>query len=306
MGTNVRGLTERFRRAGVTMAPLLFHKSTALHAMVTSAGYDVRKDPGGYDWHGLKRGYAEFALLQHTLAGEGRLTCAGVTHRVTAGQTMLLHFPDDNRYWLPGDEAVGGRGPRWEFFFLCVNGSEVLRAWRRAAAVLGPVTCLGDDVVAAAAQACLATMRGEVTTPGRASSLAYDLAMRLVDAAEASSASSSRADRQRDPAIQLAIDHCRANLASPLTVTSLAAVAGYSRFHFTRRFAASEATTPQAFIIRERVKLAARLLQSTSHPVKLIARRCGFEDPNYFCKVFRRSLGVSPGTFRRSGMYGPV
>ena len=30
---------------------------------------------------------------------------------------------------------------------------------------------------------------------------------------------------------------------------------------------------------------------------------CGFEDPNYFAKVFRRGFGVSPTEFRTTGMY---
>ena len=38
-------------------------------------------------------------------------------------------------------------------------------------------------------------------------------------------------------------------------------------------------------------------------PVKDISGMCGFEDPNYFAKVFRRGFGVSPTEFRTTGMY---
>jgi len=32
--------------------------------------------------------------------------------------------------------------------------------------------------------------------------------------------------------------------------------------------------------------------------VKCVAEECGYGDANYFCKVFRKSFGVSPGAFR--------
>jgi hypothetical protein len=38
-------------------------------------------------------------------------------------------------------------------------------------------------------------------------------------------------------------------------------------------------------------------------PVKEIAGLCGFDEPNYFAKVFRRFYGTSPTEFRTTGMY---
>ncbi len=54
----------------------------------------------------------------------------------------------------------------------------------------------------------------------------------------------------------------------------------------------------------ERLDRAAKLLtMSADLPVKDISGMCGFEDPNYFAKVFRRGFGVSPTEFRTTGMY---
>lgn len=301
----------RFRRLGPRSRPVLFAKAGyGLHAMTTSVGYEVRTPPDRYDWHGLRRGASQFALLQHTLAGTGRLVYEGRPYTVTPGQTMLLYFPHDNRYWLPSDReaaaenaSAGGGTRRWEFFYLCVNGSEVMRAWRSAVDNLGPVCTLSSATVDAAAGACLEVLRGEVAAPGRASSLAYDLAMRVLD--EAMPRAPLLDERPtREPAIQRAIVLCRQRLTDPdLGVAHLAEAAGLSRFHFTRRFADSEGTPPGEFILRERMKEAVRLLQSTDESVKAVARRAGFHDPNYFAKAFRRSFGVSPREFRRSGMY---
>lgn len=296
MGNSV---LSRLRRIGPRQRPVLFAKAGyALHAMITSVGYEVRRPGDRYDWHGLRRGSAEFVLLQHTLSGEGRLTFEGQPFTVRPGQTLLLTFPHDNRYWLPADAPEP-----WAFFYLCLNGSEAMRAWRAAIGRRGPVQVLGDQTLDAAAAACCAVLADEVTTPGRASALAYDLAMRLVD--EALPRPPVPDERPgRDPAIQRAIEHCRQRIDDPgLGVAHLADAAGYSRFHFSRRFRDSEGMSPGEFILREKMKRAVHLLQSTREPVKTISRRAGFADPNYFGKAFRRVFGVSPGAFRRSGMF---
>ena len=43
---------------------------------------------------------------------------------------------------------------------------------------------------------------------------------------------------------------------------------------------------------------AAAALRNTEDKTYLIARRCGYEDPNYFSYVFKRHFGMSPTKFR--------
>ncbi|HEV8245247.1 MAG TPA: AraC family ligand binding domain-containing protein, partial [Polyangiaceae bacterium] len=105
-------------RLGFRERVFLANRIVPLHAMITSTGY-VRQTSPSYDWHGIKRGSAEFVLLQHTLSGAGRLEFEGKTFEVLPGMTMLLHFPHDNRYFLPP-------GQQWEFFYLCLKGQEVV------------------------------------------------------------------------------------------------------------------------------------------------------------------------------------
>src|SRR6516164_109833 len=93
-------MLERMRVMAPARRMVVFPKSGArLHAMVTSAGYDRCADPR-YDWHGLRRGSMPYVLLQHTIAGGGLLRYDRTRHELRPGQTMLLRFPHDNRYWV--------------------------------------------------------------------------------------------------------------------------------------------------------------------------------------------------------------
>ena len=57
--------------------------------------------------------------------------------------------------------------------------------------------------------------------------------------------------------------------------------------------------TPAEYIKARRLSRACRLLRETSLPVGEIARRCGIPDYNYFSKIFKRSVGVSPRDYRK-------
>jgi transcriptional regulator GlxA family with amidase domain len=68
-------------------------------------------------------------------------------------------------------------------------------------------------------------------------------------------------------------------------------------------FTDCEGVSPAAFVLTERMRRAASLLVTGAASVKQVLRDCGFEDPNYFAKAFRRSFVASPTEFRTTGMY---
>lgn len=259
--------------------------------MLGSIGCSLEKKPT-YDWHGLRRGRAEFVLFQYTLAGRGRLRAQGREFDVGPGQAMLLHFPDDNRYWLPTDSDG------WEFFYVCLHGREVMRLWPQVESRLGPVTDLTADsaVVRSASQIVRDALAGKIPHAFAASARAYELTMLL-----AAEARHTHPVQPLRPAIEKARRYAEDHLNHALTVDDLAREAGLSRHHFSRLFARHNGLAPAAWLIEQRVKEAARLLRGTKLPLKAIATQCGFPNPNYLGRVFRRHTGVPPATYRRSG-----
>lgn len=267
----------------------------SLHCMPTAAGYEIRENRG-YDWHGLRRGKESFVLFQYTLGGCGMLEYEGRRQEVLPGAAMFLFFPHDNRYWLP-------TGGRWEFFYLCFNGSEILRIWKNLISQRGPLVALSPDCpcLHIAANACLQILRNEVTSPWSASSLSYHVAMALFEDLHPPQADSKSHDRPEP--IKDAITYSHEHLALPIGVEDLARAAGYSRFHFTRLFLKTEGIGPGEYLCRLRMQKAVELLKFTKDSVKEIAHQCGFRSSGYFGKVFHKVYGLSPGDFRNSGMY---
>lgn len=91
----------------------------------------------------------------------------------------------------------------------------------------------------------------------------------------------------------------RGRVADAPSLKELAAMAGMSRFRFSRTFNAVVGMSMRAYIRHERVTLAADLLLRTTKQVTVIAVECGFYDLPHFDKAFRREVGVAPLSFRR-------
>ncbi|KAA1179970.1 AraC family transcriptional regulator [Rhizobium tropici] len=264
-----------------------------LHAMPTSAGYEIRHDEP-YDWDGRRRGQTPFTVLQHTISGTGRLRYENRNYRVNAGDTLLVLVPHNHRYWLE-------KGERWEYFWISMNGEEALRIHRLILAAAGPVLKLQQATIDQLADCGLRLVKG-ATTPASASAIAYEAAMALYDDVFGSHAFA--ADRS---VMQIVIDYINANLDKPLPVEELAKVGGLSRAHFSRVFAENEGVPPAEFVLQQRMQRAAKLLTKAAFiPVKEVAIMSGFDDANYFSKVFRRIYGINPTEFRTTGMYAAV
>jgi AraC-like DNA-binding protein len=79
-----------------------------------------------------------------------------------------------------------------------------------------------------------------------------------------------------------------------------AAQAELSPFHFLRLFASVLGVTPHQYLVRSRLRHAARLLADNERPVTDVAYDVGFGDLSNFVRTFHRAAGVSPRRFREA------
>jgi AraC family transcriptional regulator len=93
--------------------------------------------------------------------------------------------------------------------------------------------------------------------------------------------------------------YIEANLGDKIAIADLAARARMSTGHFFRTFRASFGATPQAYIMRQRILRAKRLMRSSNEPLARIAVDCGLCDQAHLSRAFRRIMGVSPTAWRR-------
>jgi AraC family transcriptional regulator len=103
-------------------------------------------------------------------------------------------------------------------------------------------------------------------------------------------------DRQRAVRAALWMD---AHSEAPIDLDRAAREAGLSPFHFLRVFSRVMGVTPHQYLIRSRLRRAARILAREDRPVTDVALDVGFADLSNFVRTFHRAAGVPPGNFRR-------
>lgn len=89
-----------------------------------------------------------------------------------------------------------------------------------------------------------------------------------------------------------------ANLARPIVIAELAAVAGLSAGRFHRAFRAATGQTPLRFLQEARVRRATVLLRGGQVGMLDIAAEVGFTSPSHFARVFRAIAGIAPSQAR--------
>jgi AraC family transcriptional regulator len=91
-----------------------------------------------------------------------------------------------------------------------------------------------------------------------------------------------------------------ARLATRLTIADVARECRLTPSYFAKAFRRTTGMSPLQYLTDLRVQKAKSLLQSSTLPLADIAIICGFGDQSYFTRVFTRSVGTSPGAWRRA------
>jgi AraC family transcriptional regulator len=111
----------------------------------------------------------------------------------------------------------------------------------------------------------------------------------------------SARDRRRMVEAALWLD---AQAGEKIDLETTAGTAGLSPYHFLRLFRAVLGVTPHQYLVRARLRRAARLLADEDHSITDIAFESGFADLSNFVRTFHRAAGVSPRQFRRAARGG--
>ena len=101
-----------------------------------------------------------------------------------------------------------------------------------------------------------------------------------------------------EDAFNRALDHLNKHYMDDLTLDSLAAYAGFSRYTLSRMFRQNTGETFTQYLSRRRVDLAMELLSGTRMPVTQVALQCGFNSIATFNRVFREIRGCTPTQYR--------
>jgi len=216
--------------------------------------------------------------------------CRGRSFELVAGSILVGH---------PGDEFVCSHdhvcGDECLTFFFAPDLVETIgdrtEVWRVGAAPPLPELMVLGELAQAAADGRSDIGLDEI---GQAFASRF---IEVVSGRSRESAPNSARDRRRAVETALWID---ANSQREIDLEDAASEAGISPFHFLRLFSGVLGVTPHQYLVRSRLRHAARLLADDNISVTDIAYDVGFGDLSNFVRTFHRAAGVSPRKFREA------
>ncbi|WP_344083008.1 AraC family transcriptional regulator [Luedemannella helvata] len=99
--------------------------------------------------------------------------------------------------------------------------------------------------------------------------------------------------------LRRARDYADRHYADPVDLSTLAGVAGISKYHFQRLFTTTYGLSPAAYVSARRVERAQDLLRATNLTVTEVCHAVGFSSLGSFSSRFREIVGESPSEFQR-------
>jgi AraC-like DNA-binding protein len=216
--------------------------------------------------------------------------CRGRFHELVAGSILVGHPGDE--YSCTHDHVVGDECLS---FFL---DPELVETIGDHAAVwqVGSVPPLSELMVLGELAQTAAAGNSDVGLDEVGHLLASRL-VELVSDRKAKPLTAGLRDRRRAVEAALWID---ANSHRAIDLDDTADQAGLSTFHFLRLFSAVLGVTPHQYLVRSRLRHAARRLADDDSPITDIAYDVGFGDLSNFVRSFHRAAGASPLKFRQA------
>jgi AraC-like DNA-binding protein len=228
--------------------------------------------------------------ISYVRKGSFGLHCRGKSHELVAGSILIGHPGDEytcTHEHVCGDECLS--------FFLSPELVEALgdskAIWQAGCAPpLPELVVLGE----------LAQSAADGNSDIGLDEIGQVLASRFVEVVSGKprkAASGAARDRRRAVETALWID---AHSHQSIGLEDAADQAGISPFHFLRLFSDTLGVTPHQYLVRSRLRHAARRLAEDDSAITDIAYDVGFGDLSNFVRTFHRAAGASPLRFRQA------
>ncbi|HIT07487.1 MAG TPA: AraC family transcriptional regulator [Candidatus Merdivicinus faecavium] len=239
----------------------------------------------GYTWGPATR---DHYLIHLVTEGKGRLTVPEGSFEIGPGGLFLIR---------PGELATYTADPAepWVYWWVGFNGTEAHRlvhstSFSDTKRLLYPKN--GEQI----RRRLLDIYNARGSAPGSEARMLGRLYLFLGELMEQLPAARTTTARQY---VDKAAAYISRNFSRDITIAEVADFTGISESYLYRVFSAELGLAPAQFLMRYRVSEAAALLRGSSLTIGEVAASCGFRDPLYFSRVFRRIQGVSPREYAR-------
>lgn len=265
---------------------ILTEQDRRLPFYLVGAGMNFHQE---LDPHTRPSGYPHYQLIQ-VIRGKGIFTLSGRTFEVEKNRGILL-FPD------VAHEYHAGESP-WIVNWFTFNGN-VVRDFLNEVHIAesGVYDMAETDLFPSIIQRSLDLLKtASPTLALEGSLLVYEFLVQFSLFAVKDGEGVSQRSFGR---INTVIKYIDKHFSDPLTIDIMADVIGVTPQYLCKLFRSIVKQRPVEYLNNVRINKSKKFLLLNPYiRIDDVSRMSGYESPSYFCSIFRKTEGMSPGQFR--------
>lgn len=240
--------------------------------------------------HGSGARCFPFCVVVYVEYGEYRSEIDGVSYLAREGEAIII--PEGVRHTISMD-----RHGKLSWAHVCYHweGRDVLSYYNYPIIAKGEqARAIGRSCLELAAVTECISFEEKLKNAAEKNGLLYNMLSSILDQGK------PRVPHLSAGGLELinVLDFINKNLDKKITVEKLAEIAGLAQTVFTLKFKSAVGESPIDYVIWQRMQAACRMLFAEEMSVKEVAAALGYDDPLYFSKLFKKSIGIAPSSYR--------
>lgn len=271
-----------FERENRTCTPSLLAKTAFYYAQ--SMGHSIWKN----NYFCIRQDYRSI-LMVYTVSGNGYLKYRNKEYLLQKGQMFLINCYDLQEYYVVESKE-------WEIKWLHFYGSNSEDYFNIIYNNYGPVIEIGECVQDKLTQMVNLIAAGDLHFEVKASSIILEMLTEIFLKASEKNAHFEGKNQYR--VVGDVIGFIEEKYSTPISVTDMASVSGYSMHYFIRLFKKITGYSPYEYLTKYRIGKAKGELSLTDKSVEEISTEIGFDSVSNFIKTFKALESMTPLKYR--------
>jgi two-component system response regulator YesN len=113
--------------------------------------------------------------------------------------------------------------------------------------------------------------------------------------------SSKRQERSTD-IIEIAREYIAGAFSKDISLDDVSRVVNVSPYYFSKLFKEATGENFIEYLTNIRINKAKELLLNSDYSMKELCSMCGYQDPNYFSRTFKKNVGLTPTEYKEKNV----
>ncbi len=98
--------------------------------------------------------------------------------------------------------------------------------------------------------------------------------------------------------VKQAMEYIENNVSKDISLNEISEMLNISSYYFSKLFKEETNEGFVEYLTRRRVEVAKEMLKDPARSIKEVGSSCGYSDPNYFSRIFKKATGMTPTEYK--------